>query len=145
MRYRLGGALILVVAACLAACSPGPSVYTTVLNDGRSQVTVTLTDATGKVRSIDFVRPVPDWAFQPHPGQFPTTNDGPNTVWTTWVGGLCPTDVHIRAQSSADGIDLELDPGKKCDSDVGKVRVLAIHFTEAVPAESVRVLETAAP
>jgi hypothetical protein len=141
IRRRLVWALLALVGLIIGACSPAPSVFTTSLNDGRSQVTATLTDETGKVRSVDFVRPVPDWANQAHPETFPTTNDGPNTVWTTWVGGLCPTEVNIRARSTTTGIDLELDPGEKCDSDVGKVRVLAIHFAEAVPAASVHVSE----
>ena len=146
MRLFRGLAMMLILSG-VVACSGEPRRLTATLGDTNTMVTATLDDSTGRIRGINFVWPVPEWAFAADLGEFATRNDSPRVIWMTWTGGTCPTAVAIEATSDGDKFRLAFDPGKRCESDVGKARVLAITFADPTDASTIDVspLETPRP
>src|SRR5512146_196047 len=124
----LRGLVAIFVLGTLVGCNLAPRRLTTTLGDTDTVITANLDDATGRIQGIEFVWPVPEWAFTPDLGEFAMRNDSPNVVWLTWTGGICPTSVSIEVTAEGDTTRLTFDPGKRCQSDVGRARVLAIHF-----------------
>lgn len=129
----LTGLLVIV----LVACSPVPRQFSADADDARAPLHVTLVDETGLVRGIESLQPIPDWALRAQADDVVIRENGQDSVAVRWLGGTCPTSVVLGLSDVGGHLALAADLGAKCDSDVGKIRVVVIEFDRNITAASI--------
>lgn len=142
----------MVVAACTGAtptATPSPTVtppapttvptaapavsHIAITIASGNDVTIAISDASGLVR--DASAGTPGDGASVAPSTLAVANDDPTTLRLTWTGGPCDADARLDVGSAARTLRVT-EPA--CDGDaVAFDRVLVLHLTDAVDAESI--------